>query len=322
VRLRKRYLPLAALLGVCVAVVPTIANSATSSETVQAIEEPATEPYPGYPYPASFHWSPVETAVTTGGTVTFTNNSSTVEHGIVWTSAVQPTCKGTVPVGVGVFAANWSGSCTFSQAGTYTYYCSHHGASMHGTIFVNADGTVSTTTSTTTSASTTTTPTYTTTSTSTTTTTPGVATTTTQGPYSSGAAAPASTTPAGSSLEGTVGSSQGSPVAKLALAGSQRGGSVHGSVNISQTGIGGRLEVELLAKGASLAKAGHASGVRVGRLVRSSLRAGPVSFTIALSVKAKRAVKRHRKLALTVEIVLTPKHGTSSTTTRSVVVHA
>ncbi|MGA2165852.1 MAG: hypothetical protein ABSH36_15485, partial [Solirubrobacteraceae bacterium] len=108
----------------------------------------------------------------------------------------------------------------------------------------------------------------------------------------------------------------------LKLAGSQRGSTVRGQVKVSQAGSGGRLEVGLFAAGTSLAKAGHSGQVRVGRLVRSSLTAGSVSFSVPLSAKGKVALRHHRRLALTVKITLTPAHGAAVTVTRGVVVHA
>ncbi len=59
---------------------------------------------------------------------------------------------------------------------------------------------------------------------------------------------------------------------------------MRGSIKVSQAGSGGRLEVGLFA-GASLAKAWHSEQVRVGRLVRSSLKAGSVSSSVPLSAK-------------------------------------
>jgi hypothetical protein len=97
---------------------------------------------------------------------------------------------------------------------------------------------------------------------------------------------------------------------------------VRGSVKISQAGVGGRLEVDLLASGASPAKAGHSPQVRVGRLVRTSLYAGTTSFAVPLNAKGKAALRRHRRLTLTVKITLTPVHGAAVTVTRGVVVHA
>jgi hypothetical protein len=95
------------------------------------------------------------------------------------------------------------------------------------------------------------------------------------------------------------------PVATLALAGAQHGDAVHGTVQIPAADGGARLEVELLA--------------RVGRLVRSAAPAGTVSFKVPLDAAAKRALRRHHKLALTVRIVLTPVHGAAVTLTRGLV---
>jgi hypothetical protein len=118
----------------------------------------------------------------------------------------------------------------------------------------------------------------------------------------------------------TILPNMGHPLATLAS--SQKGGAVHGTVQIPAADVGARLEVELLAQGASLAKVKRSSSSRVGRLVRSSAPAGRVLFTVSLDTAAKRALRRHHKLALTVKIVLTPQHGAAVTLTRSVVVHA
>jgi hypothetical protein len=118
----------------------------------------------------------------------------------------------------------------------------------------------------------------------------------------------------------------GSPLAggarALELAGSQRGSTVHGSLEVSQAGSGGRLEVGLFAADALLAKAGHSEEVRVGRLVRSSVKAGSVSFSVPLNSKGRAALRRRRRLAVTVKITLTPPHGAAATVTRGVVVRA
>ena len=105
------------------------------------------------------------------------------------------------------------------------------------------------------------------------------------------------------------------------LRSSQQGSSVHGSLDVSQAGTGGRLEVDLLATGASLARARRPSGVRVGRYLRSAVQAGVVSFAVPLMARGKSALRRHRRLALTVRIVLTPARGTAVTVTKSVVLH-
>jgi plastocyanin len=272
-RLRRRYLLAAALLGVAVAVLPAIASSETTP--VEAVNEG------GGVYGETHRWSPSQETVIAGNAVTF-RNMTAVRHGVNWINPpAKPVCDNTVPVGTTEAAAgtNWSGTCTFAQAGTYTFYCTVHGAAMSGTITVSANGTTTTTT---------------TTPTTTTTTTP---------------TAPGES-PSGSPLVGGP-----------SLHSKQGGGSVKGSLNISAAGAGGRLEIDVFAKSALLAKARHATQVRVGRLVRGSVSAGKLPFAVRLNARARSALKRHRRLALTVRIVLTPVHGEPLTITRGVVEH-
>jgi plastocyanin len=106
------------------------------------------------------------------------------------------------------------------------------------------------------------------------------------------------------------------------LRSTQRGTSVKGSLDVSQTGAGGRLEVDLIAKSASLARRGRSKQVTVGRLVRTSVSAGRMSFSVALNARGKSALRRHHRLALSVKITLTPTQGAAVTVTRSVVLHA
>jgi plastocyanin len=277
----KRHFVLAAVLGVGVAVLPSIASSEEASTPVDAVNEG------GGVYAEHHRWSPSQTTVMAVGVVTF-RNSTEVPHGVEWRSAIKPTCEegaGKVPVGTTPAASGtkWSGKCTFSQAGTYTFYCTVHGAEMSGTVTVSANGTTTTTT---------------TTPTTTTTTTP--------------------TTPPPSSEESPL---VGSVSQALKLARSQRGGSVKGSLNISKAGAGDRLEIDLFATSASLAKTKHPARIRVGRFVRSSVSAGRMSFVVKLNAKARRALKRHHRLALNVKIMLTPPSGEPFSITRAVVEH-
>jgi hypothetical protein len=95
---------------------------------------------------------------------------------------------------------------------------------------------------------------------------------------------------------------------------------VEGALEISKSGTGDRLEVELLATTASLAKTGHTA--QVGRFVSASVSAGQQSFSVKLDAKARRALKRRHRLALKVKITLTPVHGEATSLTRSVTLHA
>ena len=104
-------------------------------------------------------------------------------------------------------------------------------------------------------------------------------------------------------------------MATLAVANAQHGNTVHGTIQVPAADGGARLEVELFAQSASLAKAKRPSSSRVGRLIRPSTPAGKFSFTVPLDTAAEHALHRHRKLALTLKIVLTPKHGSALTLT-------
>ena len=144
-RPQRQLFLLAAVLGAVVIALPAVAGSeAGPPPSVNAVEEPASEPYPGYKYPASYRFSPLETASRAArGDVhqPLTARSSTA---IIWQSGPEtPTCSGGVPVELeeGKGATSWSGTCTFSRPGTYTFYCSIHGPSMHGTIVVGAGAT-------------------------------------------------------------------------------------------------------------------------------------------------------------------------------------
>jgi plastocyanin len=122
---------------------------------------------------------------------------------------------------------------------------------------------------------------------------------------------------------GPVAPLAGSPLlGSPSLSSSQHGSTVHGSLEVSPSGAGGHLEVDLLASSASVAKTGHLTQLRVGGLVRGPVAAGKVSFVVALDAKAKAALRRHGRLALTVKIVLTPTHGAPSTITRAVLLRA
>ena len=261
-KLRKRYLPVAAVLGAAVAIVPALAagTPAPSEAKLEVNENCEVSTWSCWTTEGSASIAKPTKSVTiaSGGTVTFTDNASTAAA-VVWMGSA-PACTG-VPASA---MTNWEGTCKFEQPGTYKFESSTLWPEYTEYEIVVESAVADTT--------------------PTTTTTP--------------------TTPSESSH------SHGSPLeggsSPLKLAGSQHGSTVHGSINVSQADSGGRLEVGLLAAGASLAKTGHSEQVRVGRLVRSSLKAGSVSFSVPLSAKGKAALRRHRRLALTVKITLTP----------------
>ena len=279
---RERLLfPLGALLGAAVVVLPAVASS-EASPTISAVNYPGG----GY-YQESHAWSPAAATIAAGCTVALKNEGN-VPHGVRWVNGpATPVCTGGVPVGTtpGASGTKWSGSCTFATPGTYTFYCTVHGAEMTGTITVNANGTTGTTQ----------------------TGPPGGT-----GAYTApGPEPPAAAGPSGSPLSGGASSA-------IRLARVQHGNAVRGSVALSQAGDGGRLEVDLLAGRASLAAAPHAPLASAGRLARSSLPAGLVSFKVTLNARASHALRAHRRLALSVRIVIQPVHGQPVTVTRAV----
>lgn len=281
----KRHLLAAIVVGAAAGVLPALASSATEPAVNAVCASECSSFYPKYA------WSPSEASIGAGGAVKFANATPGTPHGIVWSSSVKPSCASSVPVGEGKFSSEeWSGTCTFSQPGTYTYYCSVHGPSMSGTIQVSPEGT------------TTTSPTG-----------PAPSTETSTSP-------PATTTPSSPTAPASLLAGPASRALKLAK--SQRGGQVHGSVALSTAAVGGRLEVKLLARRAALAGTRSHALLAVGRLVRSVAHAGSMPFAVSLSRPARRALAHRHRLALVVKILLRPAHGQPLTITRATVVHA
>jgi cell division septation protein DedD len=320
---------LAALMGAAVAVLPALA-AGPSEEKLEVNENCLEIDWPCWTHPGGSPSYTPSVAIASGGVVAFSDEMGEATN-IKWTSTPsgQPTCSSEVPVSPTPAKTGWEGTCKFEQPGTYkfesplfndgiTNYTKYEivvgGASTGTTSTTTTTTTTPTATTPTTTTPTTTTPTTTTPKTTPTATTP-TATTSTQ-PY--GGVASTTTTPGPTETPPPPGGTH--PLATLALANAQHGDAVHGTVQIPAADGGARLEVELLAQGALPAKVKRPGSLRVGRLVRSSAPAGKVSFTVSLDAAAKSAVHRHHKLALTVKIVLTPKHGAVVTLTRSVVV--
>jgi plastocyanin len=288
-RLRRRLaLLLAGVLGAAVVVLPAVASS-EAPPSIQAVSEN---------YPSKNAWSPMQVTAGAGGAVTLVNNTG-VLHGVRWISSPEtPACSG-VPVGTTAEASStkWNGTCTFKQAGAYTFYCTVHGSEMTATVTV-------TSTATTTSA---------------TTTTPTTPTQTSPGGGGGGGATPSyesgaqGIAPAGGSLLA------GSSASAVKVPASQHGSSVRGALQISRAAAGGQLEVQLLAIRAALAKGGLPPSVRVGRLVRAPLSAGKVSFKVPLSARARGALRRRGRLPLSIKMRLSSPHASALTISRRVV---
>ncbi len=285
--------PLAALLGAAVVVLPALAASAEAKLEVaencnsypnwQCWTAPAASP------------TPAVIKLAAGGVVTFADKTSFPAN-ITWKGAA-PTCSATVPVSPTAASTGWEGTCTFGAPGTYQLET----PSMYypkATIEVSAPttGTTGTTTGSTSSGSS------------------GSSSTGSGSPTPTptpGGAPAATNTPLGALLVGSESSA-------VVLGTTQHGRSIHGSIDLSPAAVAGRLEVTLLARGASLAGAGHSGRVRVGRVVRSSLHAGTVSFAVALDAAAAHTLRIHGHLTLAVKIVLTPPNGSALAITRSV----
>lgn len=192
-----------AVLGAAVVALPTLALSETTPPPVVA------ENAGIYHY-----WRPPSVSIAPGEQVSFSNPTD-VPHGIHWNStpAGAPTCTAGVPVGGTEGATKWAGSCTFTAAGTYTYYCTVHGPSMSGTITV---GTPSTT------------PAGFETAPSTTTAAPGA--------------------PGVAGGPGTASAPAGAALSALKLTATRHGASVRGSLHLASAAAGGTLSVVLQAK--------------------------------------------------------------------------
>jgi len=282
-----------AMLGASAVILPAVAGS-ESSPTITAVNSTGI-------YSEQVHsWSPSRVSVGEGASVTLSNPTA-IPHGVHWISPpIVPVCTGGVPVGTSETASGteWTGSCTFTQPGTYTFYCTVHGAAMSGAITVGTP-----------------------------TAQPPAGTTTPSAPTGttgSGGGEAGSGQPSTTSTGGGVPGAGGSPFAggaahALKLKGQQRGNAISGSLAVSPAAAHGRLEVDVLAKAVSLAREGHAATVRVGKLERGALVAGAVRFTVALNARARRALARHGRLALTVEVTLTPVGGRAAKLERAVV---
>jgi hypothetical protein len=287
---------LAALIGAAVAVLPALAagTPAPSEVKLEINENCQLAEWPCWNVKGN---NPEDIGqiqpftIAQGGTISFEDNDSKAPTDVLWKGAA-PSCTPEVP---STPKTSWSSTCTFANAGEYGFESQElfndgtFNYTQYKVIVEKSGGTG---------------------------TTPSTPTTTT----------PTTTTPTTPMMPGEPSQGSGSPLEggskALKLAGSQHGSTVHGSIKVSQAGTGGRLEVALFAAGASLAKAGHPTQVRIGRLLRSSLRAGSVSFSVPLTAKARAKLHRHRRLALTVKITLTPLHGARVKITRGVVLHA
>jgi plastocyanin len=109
-----------------------LSGAASSAEgpTIQAVTTAG-------PYGSSY-WSPSSAQTTAGGTVTFTSPSATTPHGVTWSGGpATPACSN---VPINDFKTSWTGTCSFAQAGDYSFYCPAHPSEMKGTITASSAG--------------------------------------------------------------------------------------------------------------------------------------------------------------------------------------
>jgi hypothetical protein len=164
----------------------------------------------------------------------------------------------------------WEGSCDFETTGEYPFVCPVHSI-MTGKITVVAP-----------SPSATPTPTP----------TPGASPTPTP-------------TPGPGELGQTV--TQTTLAGMVAIAKSQKGTRVRGTVQVKLAGS--RLDVSLWAPRKALSGGTSTKLVRIGRQTRASTPAGKINFAVGTDAKARSALRRHRRLSVTVSIALTPPGG-------------
>ncbi len=277
-----------AALGAATVVLPALASSEAPTITATSYR---------YGIEETQYWSPSTATVEPGGSVVFRNPSATIAHGLEFTGGSgKPNCTG-LPAGAQekTGAVSWQANCTFGAPGAYSFICTVHPSTMKGTVTVSAAGT-------------------TTVSMTTTTTTPSTGTT--------GSTPPPYGTPVGGAGTGTSGlaSLLVGGTAAVKLSAPRHGSTVHGSLNLTPSGAGSTLEVDMLAQRASLA-AHTAASVQVARIVRYYLAAGPVSFSVPLNARARRALRKHGHLAVTVRVALTPPGGTAMAIRRMLTLH-
>jgi plastocyanin len=109
------------VVNVMVAGVPTLQFTANASAPGTAV--PVTV--------SNFLFAPKDTAVQTGGTVTWTWNSGTTFHNVVYTGGPTP-----LPANSPDQAGTSTFSTTFTTVGKYTYHCTFHQTQMTGSITV------------------------------------------------------------------------------------------------------------------------------------------------------------------------------------------
>jgi plastocyanin len=232
-------------------------TAALQMSAASSAEGPTIEPAGGGS--AGFYWNPSAATIGAGGSVAFRSTSTVVPHGVRWTGGPEkPSCAG-VPVEEERY--DWSGSCSFAKAGSYSFVCTVHPTEMRGTITV----------------------------------------------ASPGETPPPAPPPAEAVRESPL---LGPASQALKISKHQRGASVGGSITLSQASSGGKLEVVVITRGSV-----------AGRLRRSSLKPGRLSFSVPLNSGARASLRTRDKLSTTVQVIVEAPGQVALKLKRGVVLH-
>lgn len=245
--------------------------------------------------------------IVTGGTVTFTN-ASVETHNVDFTApgqasvSCQQTVGGTSSSALqfpsSPTAGSWAGMCTFTRAGTYSFMCDHH-VGMTGTVVVHDPaGPAGTTTAPTPTA---TTPVV---------TLPAGATTTTT------TAPPSATGMPTPSDEQTPVADATALSVRVKLV--QRGSSVRGTIRGARGSAHARIALTA-RRGAIGLKGSAAAPVGVGRLGALTTQTGTLAFVVKLDGKARAALAKRGRLAVTLLVTAPPVTGTATPRTFTIV---
>jgi plastocyanin len=268
-RLKTRELVVAAACGIAVGV-PALAYG--RADPVVTINASGADP--------NYAWDQPDVTIAAGDTVKFSNHQTATSafHNVTF-DAKPTTCTQTSGTGAGtvsqgpmpsIVRKNWDGECRFDTPGTYNFVCSAH-ANMTGTIHVVAA--------------------------------PAPTPTATAPPG-------AYPTPAPTPDPGPTGGPQQTQTTlagAVAVAKSQKGTRVRGSVDVKLAGS--RLEVSVWVPRKAVSASKSTKLIRIGRSTQTSTPAGKVNFAVGTDAKAKSALRRHRRLSVTVSVALTPPGG-------------
>lgn len=260
--------------GLVVAAVALPAAAATEGAPTIETENPA------------HRWKPPTATIEAGGAILFKNASTTTPHGIDWVGGpATPSCEAGVPVGTEIAQSgtNWSGDCHFTVAGTYTFWCTVHGAAMSGTITVTYPGETQTPPQT----------------------APATTTTTASTPPGTGGSAGGGGASPPSPLAGSASDASAAALAALHLSVPRHGATVRGALSVPTQDAGGSLRVEL-----------RAGGIRLAELTRHGLAAGTLRFSIAAGGRGLRTLRRSGRLRVTLAVRLTPAAGAGASVSR------